>query len=100
MKADEPRSPSGSGLRRSGRSRPTTWSSLANLVRELAVYEKLEDHARATPDDFRRHLFGPRPGGRGGDRRGGRTSRPDSPSGSRPSRHSAASRGSTSKISS
>ena len=34
---------------------------LANLVRELAVYEKLEEHAKATPDDFRRHLFGPRP---------------------------------------
>ncbi len=34
---------------------------VANLVRELAVYEKLEDRARATPDDFRRHLFGPRP---------------------------------------
>jgi GNAT superfamily N-acetyltransferase len=34
---------------------------LANLVRELAVYEKLEQHARATPEDFRRHLFGPRP---------------------------------------
>lgn len=34
---------------------------LVNLVRELAVYEKLEQHARATPDDFRRHLFGPRP---------------------------------------
>ena len=32
-----------------------------NLVRELAVYEKLEHHAQATPDDFRRHLFGPRP---------------------------------------
>lgn len=34
---------------------------LVNLVRELAVYEKLEQHARATPDDFREHLFGPRP---------------------------------------
>lgn len=34
---------------------------LANLIRELAVYEKLEDHARATADDVRRHLFGPRP---------------------------------------
>ncbi len=34
---------------------------VANLVRELAVYEKLEDRARATPDDLRRHLFGPRP---------------------------------------
>ena len=34
---------------------------LVNLVHELAVYEKLEDKAQATPDDFRRHLFGPRP---------------------------------------
>jgi GNAT superfamily N-acetyltransferase len=35
--------------------------TIAGLVRELAVYEKLEQHANATPDDFRRHLFGPRP---------------------------------------
>jgi GNAT superfamily N-acetyltransferase len=35
--------------------------SLVNLVRELAVYERLEQFARATADDFRRHLFGPRP---------------------------------------
>jgi ribosomal protein S18 acetylase RimI-like enzyme len=35
--------------------------TIAALVRELAVYEKLEQHARATADDFRRHLFGPRP---------------------------------------
>jgi GNAT superfamily N-acetyltransferase len=35
--------------------------TIAGLVRELAVYEKLEQHAKATPDDFRRHLFGPRP---------------------------------------
>ncbi len=34
---------------------------LVNLVFELAVYEKLEHYAQATPDDFRRHLFGPRP---------------------------------------
>ncbi|MGP0066291.1 MAG: N-acetyltransferase family protein [Isosphaeraceae bacterium] len=34
---------------------------VANLVRELAVYEKLEDRAQATPNDFRRHLFGPWP---------------------------------------
>ncbi len=40
---------------------PDDMEVLANLVRELAVYEKLEPHARATPDDFRRHLFGPRP---------------------------------------
>jgi GNAT superfamily N-acetyltransferase len=41
--------------------RPEDAEILANLVRDLAVYEKLEHHARATPDDFRRHLFGPRP---------------------------------------
>jgi GNAT superfamily N-acetyltransferase len=41
--------------------RPEDADFLANLVRELAVYEKLEQHARATPDDFRRHLFGPHP---------------------------------------
>jgi len=41
--------------------RPEDAEVLVNLVRELAVYEKLEQHARATPDDFRRHLFGPRP---------------------------------------
>lgn len=35
--------------------------SLVNLVRELAVYERLEQFARATADDFRRHLFGPTP---------------------------------------
>jgi GNAT superfamily N-acetyltransferase len=34
---------------------------LANLVRDLAVYERLEVHARATPGDFRQHLFGPHP---------------------------------------
>jgi GNAT superfamily N-acetyltransferase len=40
---------------------PDDMEVLANLVRELAVYEKLEEHAKATPDDFRRNLFGPRP---------------------------------------
>ena len=34
---------------------------LVNLVHELAVYEKLEEHARATPEDFHRHLFGSHP---------------------------------------
>lgn len=34
---------------------------LANLVRELAVYEKLENLAQATAADFHRHLFGPHP---------------------------------------
>ena len=43
------------------RARPDDAASLARLVRELAVYEKLEQFARATPDDLRRHLFGERP---------------------------------------
>jgi GNAT superfamily N-acetyltransferase len=41
--------------------RPEDAETLANLVRELAIYEKLEPHAKATAEDFRRHLFGPRP---------------------------------------
>jgi GNAT superfamily N-acetyltransferase len=41
--------------------RPEDAETLANLVRELAIYEKLEHLAKATPEDFRRHLFGPRP---------------------------------------
>ena len=41
--------------------RPEDVELLVNLVLELAVYEELEQHARATPDDFRRHLFGVRP---------------------------------------
>jgi GNAT superfamily N-acetyltransferase len=55
------------GSRASGRDyviRPVTPDDvevLANLVRELAIYEKLEEYAKATPDDLRRHLFGPRP---------------------------------------
>lgn len=34
---------------------------LANLIRGLAVYEKLEQFARATPAALREHLFGPDP---------------------------------------
>ena len=41
--------------------RPDDAETLANLVRELAVYEALAHEALATADDFRRHLFGPRP---------------------------------------
>jgi GNAT superfamily N-acetyltransferase len=41
--------------------RPDDAELLVTMVRELAVYEKLEQYARATPDDFRQHLFGPRP---------------------------------------
>jgi GNAT superfamily N-acetyltransferase len=40
---------------------PDDMEVLANLVRELAVYERLEQHAKASPEDFRRHLFGTRP---------------------------------------
>lgn len=40
---------------------PDDAETLANLIRALAIYEKLEHEARATPDDLRRHLFGPRP---------------------------------------
>ena len=40
---------------------PTTPPTIAALIRELAAYEKLEDQARATADDLRRHLFGDRP---------------------------------------
>jgi GNAT superfamily N-acetyltransferase len=36
-------------------------ATIANLVHELAVYEKLEQFARATAEDFQKHLFGPRP---------------------------------------
>jgi GNAT superfamily N-acetyltransferase len=41
--------------------RPHDAELLVNLVRELAVYEKLELYARATADDFHKHLFGPHP---------------------------------------
>jgi GNAT superfamily N-acetyltransferase len=41
--------------------RPSDAETLVALIRELAVYEHLQDHARATPEDLRVHLFGPRP---------------------------------------
>jgi GNAT superfamily N-acetyltransferase len=41
--------------------RPDDAETLVELVRELAAYEHLEASARATPGDFRTHLFGPRP---------------------------------------
>ena len=40
---------------------PEDAETIAALVRELAIFVKHEHHAKATPDDFRRHLFGPRP---------------------------------------
>jgi len=42
------------------RAREEDSATIANLVRELAVYEKLEQFARATAEDFREHLFGTR----------------------------------------
>lgn len=41
--------------------RPEDAETLVALVRELATYEKLEQFAKATPESFRKHLFGPRP---------------------------------------
>lgn len=40
---------------------PDDCALIANLIRELAVYEKLGDEAKATPEDLRLHLFGERP---------------------------------------
>lgn len=42
-------------------SRPDDAETLVALIHELAVYEKLEQYARADPDDLRAHLHGPRP---------------------------------------
>ena len=39
---------------------PEDCPAIANLIRELAVYEKLADEAKASADDIRRSLFGPR----------------------------------------
>lgn len=41
--------------------RPSDSATIATLIRELAVYEKLEHEANATADDLRHHLFGDRP---------------------------------------
>lgn len=40
---------------------PDDSATIANLIRELAVYEKLESHAKAGPAEIAKHLFGPRP---------------------------------------
>jgi GNAT superfamily N-acetyltransferase len=39
---------------------PDDVEALANLVRELAIYEKLEQLAKATATDFHKYLFGTR----------------------------------------
>lgn len=41
--------------------RPEDAETLVALIRELAAYERLEHQAQATPEDLRRHLFGPQP---------------------------------------
>lgn len=41
--------------------RPEDAETLVALVRELAAFENLEEFAKATPESFRTHLFGPRP---------------------------------------
>jgi GNAT superfamily N-acetyltransferase len=40
---------------------PDDCELIANLIRELAVYERLENEAKATPEDLRKYLFGDRP---------------------------------------
>jgi GNAT superfamily N-acetyltransferase len=54
----DPADPAGFTIRMAG---PDDAHTIAMLVRELAMFVKHEHEARATPDDFRRHLFGPRP---------------------------------------
>jgi GNAT superfamily N-acetyltransferase len=70
MKNDESRAEDGSKLERAyatdlactiRMAGPEDAGTIAALVRELAIYEKLEQHAKATAEDFHRHLFGPRP---------------------------------------
>ena len=41
--------------------RPDDAETLVALIRELAVYERLEAYAKATPEALRAHLFGSRP---------------------------------------
>jgi GNAT superfamily N-acetyltransferase len=41
--------------------RPDDAETLVAMIRELAVFEKLEHLVRITPDDLRAQLFGPRP---------------------------------------
>jgi GNAT superfamily N-acetyltransferase len=41
--------------------RPDDAATIATLIGELAEYEKLAHEAKATADDIRRHIFGPRP---------------------------------------
>lgn len=40
---------------------PEDAQTIVDLIHELAIYEKLEHEARASAEDLRAHLFGPRP---------------------------------------
>jgi len=40
---------------------PDDAETLVNLIRELAIYEKLEHFAKASAADLQKNLFGPRP---------------------------------------
>jgi ribosomal protein S18 acetylase RimI-like enzyme len=40
---------------------PADCAALVALIRELAVYERLEEHVKATAETLERSLFGPRP---------------------------------------
>jgi GNAT superfamily N-acetyltransferase len=40
---------------------PEDCTTLVSLIRELAVYERLEQHAKVSVDDLKRNLFGLRP---------------------------------------
>lgn len=40
---------------------PTDVPAIVGLIRELAVFEKLEHLMQATPETLAPHLFGPRP---------------------------------------
>jgi hypothetical protein len=40
---------------------PDDCATLFGLIRELAIYERLEDQLKVTPHDLQRNLFGPRP---------------------------------------
>lgn len=40
---------------------PDDCETIASLIRELADYERLLDQVKATGEDLRRNLFGPRP---------------------------------------
>jgi GNAT superfamily N-acetyltransferase len=61
----EPTAILGEGASKSGftirPAQPEDSATIANLVYELAVYEKLEHLAQASAEDFQLHLFGPRP---------------------------------------